>query len=151
MYTISDFFHGRLHVRPMPEYKCLIASAALDGIFSSCADYEKRKISFGLSGKYTLHICWLDGIVDGAQLAEEIIRPLTDFVRTLHADTATEVLPLISSGLVYSSVLKERLTMDEVVDDLTHGYCALVFDELHAALCFEAKNSAVRSVSEPTL
>ena len=38
-----------------------------------------------------------------------------------------------------------------MVSDLTHGHCALLFDGINRAVCFEVRSDKARSVSEPTL
>lgn len=139
------------HKLPQPEYKCLPSSGNLKDIFSRCGDYETRDILFGLEQNISLHVCWLDGIVSGTSVAEDIIRPLTQLSRAQNVQNETQCLELIMKGAAYSYSVKHRQTMDEIIGDLTHGHCAVILDGINQAICFEVRSSNVRSISEPTL
>ncbi|MGN0981694.1 MAG: spore germination protein [Candidatus Limivicinus sp.] len=146
----SDSSRG-FHKQKQPEYKCLISSQELDNIFQHCGDFEMREILFGLEGKICLHVCWLDGVVSGTAVTEEIIRPLTQLLRSRNAASEQQCLDLMLLGAVYSYSAKQRETMDQVVDDLTHGHCAVILDGINRAVCFEVRTSNTRGISEPTL
>lgn len=138
------------HAKRSPEFKCSVNIKNLNDIFSSCGDFETRKINCGLGSKFFAHICWLDGVVSGDAVSSDIIRPLTEILRSV-VSSSEEYADLIMSGSVYSYSVNKRNSMDDVVADLTHGHCAVVFNDLELALCFEVRSSNVRSVSEPTL
>lgn len=110
-----------------------------------------RKIYFGLDPSRSLRVCWIDGIVSGGDVAEQIIRPLTELVRSLGSENEQQSLDRIMSGAVYSYSTKKRSLTDDVVSDLTHGFCAVLFDGLNQAVCFEVRSEKTRNVSEPTL
>lgn len=151
MYKITVNSISGPHRLTIPEYRCLLSYGNLTDIFANCADFEKREISFGLRGEFIFHLVWIDGISSGITVAEDVIRPLTELSRSREAATEQECLDLILAGMIYSSSAKVRITADDVVNDLTHGHCALIFDGINRAVCFEVKNPNVRSVSEPTL
>ena len=135
----------------MPEYKCLLSSENIKAIFSCCGDFEIREILFGLHEGKRLNICWLDGIVSGSEVAEDVIRPLTDMLRSRGADTEQQCLSLIMSGSVYSYSAKRHESVDGLIGALTHGHCAVIFDGVSQAVSFEVKSDKTRAVSEPTL
>lgn len=151
MYMPNDDNRFDKHTLTLPEYKCLLCSENISALFSGSVDFESREIFFGLEGKISLRLFWLDGVVNGESVAEEIIRPLTELSRARRASNEQDCLDAVLSGLVYSCSAAERITTDEVVSDITHGCCAVVFDGLNRAVCFEVKSSNARSVSEPTL
>ena len=140
-----------LHAQRLPEFPCLLSAAALETVFSSCADFQHRSISLGGEPGAAVAVCWLDGLVSGKQVAEDIIRPLTDVLRLPDARSSRQSLSLILAGAVYSSSARQRETVDEAVQDLTHGCCVLVFDSLCRAVSFEVRSETGRAVSEPTL
>ena len=146
----SDLSRG-FHKQKQPEYKCLISSQGLDDIFQRCGDYETREILFGLEEKIRLQVCWLDGVVSGTAVTEDIIRPLTQLSRSRNVTNEQQCLELILLGAAYNYSAKQRETMDQVVDDLTHGHCAVILDGIGQAVCFEVRTSNTRSISEPTL
>ena len=152
MYTNDEHaLNAAPHVQRLPEYPRLLSAAALEEIFSSSSDFQRRQVRFGLKSEKLITVFWLDGLVSGKLVAEEVIRPLTDALRMLPADTAQQSLALVLSGGVYSCAAKARDTVDEVVQDLTHGGCVLVFDSLCRAVSFEVRSESGRAVSEPTL
>lgn len=123
----------------------------LKDIFSRCGDFEIRNILFGLEQELSLAVCWLDGVVSGTSVTEEIIRPLTQLSRARDVQTETQCLELILQGAVYSYSAKHRDTMDDIINDLTHGHCVVMLDGINQAVSFEVRSSNVRSISEPTL
>lgn len=139
------------HLRAKPEFKCLLSSAALKDAFTSCGDYESREVFFALDRSTPLNVCWLDGIVSGTAVSEDVIRPLTELLRSGGLTKETEIIELLLHGAVYSYSVKERGTMDELLFDLCHGCCAVVFDGLHRALSFETRSDKARAINEPSL
>ena len=139
------------HLRKKPEYKCLLSADSLKAIFAGSADFESREIYFGLGAEVRLQVCWLDGVVSGGDISEQILRPLTELSRARGVAGELQCLELVMGGAVYSYSAKQRLTADQVVDDMTHGHCAVIFQGLHRAVCFEVRSEKARAVSEPTL
>mgnify|MGYP000776340340 FL=1 len=151
MYTPRSLKAESPHRRSLPEYKSILSSDSLKAIFSDCGDFEARELSFGLRGGIRITACWLDGIVSGSEVTDGIIRPFTELLRSAGVQTEQDCISQVMSGAVYSHSAKRRDTLDDVVDALTHGFCALIFDGAAQAVCFEVKTSNTRSVSEPTL
>ena len=139
------------HPAPQPEFKLLLRSDAVDGLFADCGDFETREIFFGSDAELRLHLCWLDGLVSSSSVAEDVIRPLTALLRGGKELTEQSCLELILHGTVYNASAAERRTVDEVVSDLTHACCALIFDGIHRAVCFEVRSDKTRGIGEPTL
>lgn len=151
MYTDSNEGSLGFHRQKLPEYKCLLSSESIKDIFSSCGDFESREIILGLEQNISLTLCWLDGLVSGTAVAEEIIRPLTQAGRSPQVKSQQQCMDFILLGAAYSYSAKERSTVDQVVNDLSHGSCAVILDGINRAVCFEVRSSNVRSISEPTL
>ena len=151
MYTDSNEGSLGFHRQKLPEYKRLLSSESIKDIFSSCGDFESREIILGLEQNISLTLCWLDGLVSGTAVAEEIIRPLTQAGRSPQVKSQQQCMDFILLGAAYSYSAKERSTVDQVVNDLSHGSCAVILDGINRAVCFEVRSSNVRSISEPTL
>lgn len=133
------------------EYPMLLTPDALRAVFVSCADFQMRALSLGLSGERTAWVCWLDGLVDGGLVSETIVRPLTQVLRADAGDAPQRSLDRAMAGAVYSYAARRRDTMDEAVNDLTHGCCLLLLDGICRAVSFEVRSACARPVSEPTL
>lgn len=139
------------HPERKPEYKAALSIKSLKDIFASCADFETRSVDFGLDGKLKLHLCWIDGIVSGGDIGEDILRPLTQAGRAGEVLSEAGCIERIIDGAVYSYSVKKRSEVDDVVSDLTHGHCAIIFEAEAAALCFEVRSTQTRGIGEPTL
>lgn len=150
MYKNFDFYPPA-RSRKGQEYKDKVSLDSLKSIFSLCGDFESRQIDFGLGGELYISVCWLDGIVAGITVAEDVIRPLTESVRARRVQSIEDCYDRIFKGSVYSYSVQERKDLDSIVYDLSHGRCAIIFDSLNAALTFEVRSPISRSISEPTL
>lgn len=139
------------HPKREPEFSAELSIKNIKRIFSSCADFESRRVDYGLDGKLRIDICWLDGIVSGGDLGEDILRPLTQAGRAGEVLGEEQCIERIMSGAVYSYSVKKRESLDDVISDLIHGHCALIFEGINQALCFEVRSNQTRSINEPTL
>lgn len=136
------------HPRREPQFSEPVNSKTLKNIFADCDDFQTRSIDCGLLGRQNLVLCWLDGVVGGSDMSGDVVRPLTDLLRTGGEPTPERLL----SGAVYSGTAAKRCDTDSLVSDITQGCCAVVFDELECAVTFEIRSpTAQRSIGEPTI
>lgn len=149
MYNTS-IFNSRSHKRKTTEYDCVVSGKNLEKIFAGCSDFQTRRIDAALSGSVYVNVCWIDGLVSGADIADNVLRPLTEGARFNISDAAGLIKSIVS-GAVYSYSVKQVSDMDTLVGELCHGSCALVFDSELTAVTFEVKSDKNRAVSEPTL
>ena len=133
------------------EHPGMISSSALIACFTGCDDFQSRRIDFGLERTLGVTVCWIDGLVSGERVSEDILRPLTEASRSGDAAGGGAVIAQILRGAVYRCAVTVRNTLAETTDDLTHGCCVLLFDEAGAALSFEVRGACTRAVAQPTL
>lgn len=138
---------GGPHALREPRFPEPISAETLKNIFADCSDFQTREISPGLAQGKKLFVCWLDGTVDGGAVSEEILRPLTDVLRTGFSLTPERLM----EGAVYSGQAAHRRDTDSLVTDLTQGCAAVVFCETREAVTFEVRTKNVRSISEPQM
>lgn len=136
------------HPLPDPIYDCAVTPENTEKIFRGCADFESRRVFAGGTGA-AVFACWLDGVTSGSDVAEQVLRPLTDPDRFAALKKPADVIAAIENGGVYGPSMKKALAMDELVDAITYGNCALVFEG--AAFTFQVKTDQHRSVQEPTV
>ena len=151
MYTNPFEPAAALHTRRAPRYPCMLSAQALEDIFSGCADFQARPLRLGLEAGHSVTIFWLEGLVSSQTLNEDVIRPLTTLTRLPEGENERRSLLRILAGAVYNCSARCRETTDEVVEDLTHGCCVLVFEQSGRAVSFEARSETRRAISEPTL
>lgn len=135
------------HPEHTPKYYGELSSKTVEGLFSDCGDFQLRKISAGLIPHNELCVCWIDGVTDGGSVAEEILRPLTDILRN-----GMELSPeRLLSGAIYSAQAQEADDLDGLVSAVCSGSCAVIFDSLKKAVCFEVRTKNQRNISEPKI
>ena len=139
------------HPRREPRFPAPVQAKKIEEIFSDCDDFEIRQIRVGLQSRIAVQVCWLDGVVSGSDVSEDILRPLTACGRLAQIESSREAVRLIEQGAVYSYSVKTRTEMDDAISDLTAGHAALVFDGLRLAVTFEVRTSNVRQISEATI
>ena len=130
--------------------KTQLSIAAIREVFSGFADFECRGVLPGLDSGAGVFVCWVDGLADGEAIAEDILRPLTEPVRA-EGLTERRLLDLLERGGVYSSTVRRRTELPDVVTDLLAGFCALISDGAALALSFEVRSKATRSISSPSV
>ncbi len=140
------------HAEVKPKYPGPVSAEALSGVFAGCGDYESRAVLPGLLlGADSVTLCWLDGLVDGTAVSEDVLRPLTDMRRTVGAQSPAQLEMALEQGAAYSYTVRRRGTLDDVVSDLVNGYCVVCFDSLGEALTFDTRTKLTRSVNEPSV
>ncbi len=138
------------HPRSDPKYPEPISAETLKSIFSDCQDFEQRRTYIGENSRFPVTVCYIDGVVAGGDVAESIIRPLTQPSRFEGVRSLRECRELIENGAVYSGSMKPAETTDELCRYLVNGFCAIVFDKEQRAVCFEVRNPNARSIEQPS-
>lgn len=137
-----------IHVRREPAYTGAVGRKTLEDIFDGCSDFQSREIRPGLAGDRLLFVCWLDGVAAGGDISKDVLRPLTELLRSGVAISAQRLL----DGAVYSAQAQLRTSLDDIVGDITQGCCAVVFEDERCAVCFELRSQQIqRGISEPTM
>lgn len=133
---------------PAPPVPGAVSGEALEAMFADCADYNTRTIRVGGgNGALSAQLVSLDGMVDGDEVTEGVLRPLTDEARFGNVKTSAEAAALLAEGLGYYYSAKVRHLLSDCAEDLLNGWCAVVFDGV--AVTFETKNTAGRGVEKP--
>ncbi len=146
MYNTTPSNPGASAEHPGP-----LSPASLAACFVGCDDFQTRRIAFGLESAAGLTVCWIDGLVSGERVSEDILRPLTEASRSEPGAGDLSVIARILRGAVYRCAVTVRTSLADAADDLTHGCCVLLFEDTGAALSFEARGEGVRAIAQPTL
>lgn len=139
------------HPLQLPRYDVPVSAAALDNIFSQCSDYQSRQVYVGGDKGGTVTVCYIDGVVDGSALSQDVLRPLTDSARISGSMGAAACMEQIKKGAVYSNSVSEKSTMDDVVEAVVKGFSVIIFDRERSAIAFETRSGVQRSISEPNV
>ena len=136
------------HPEPDPIYKCPISPENVEKLFDGCEDFENRRLSAGGTGPIVF-ACWLDGVVSGSDVADQVLKPLTDPDRFGQVKTVGDAMARLELGGVYGPSVKKVDTMDDLVSEIAYGSCALVF--AGTAFTIQVKTDQHRPVQEPTV
>lgn len=139
------------HPRRVPKYNVAARSDKLGEIFAHCSDYESRELCCGGRSELPAVICFLDGLTASSDISDGVIRPLTDPKRFADVKDPLACAEQALLGAVHCASVKRREEMDDIVDDLTRGRCALFFGKKAGAVTFEVRSSIGRSVEQPSL
>ena len=126
-----------------------VTVAAVEKVFESCYDFESRELLIGGVPGRTARLCFIDGLVSGSDVAEQVIKPLTDPERFGGCRGAGDVIAMLLGGSVYVYTAKSRTQLGDLAGDLLNGFCALIFDAERTAVTFEVKSQQRRSVEAP--
>ncbi|MDO4749604.1 MAG: spore germination protein [Eubacteriales bacterium] len=151
---LSTFFKKKdshPHPRPVPRYEGKISVKTLRDLFSDCMDFIVRDVHITGHALGNVSVCYIDGMVSGVHVSENIIRPLTESPLLINAPNARSCMDLMLHGGVYNYAARERDSLDDIVWDLTHGSCAIILERKNVALTFETKSAEHRSIEQPTV
>ena len=139
---------GGPHPRKKPLFDQPLSRENLAKAFERCADYMERTVYLhGDSGR-TVTVCYLLGLTRNERLSDYILRPLAQDP-ALSQVPEGELFSRLQYGALYNLAALRRKTLDEVVDDLLLGSCALFFPGRMDALTLPVPTEEKRAVGEP--
>ena len=82
------------------KYQGIVPLSALLAGFADCDDFQTRRVSFGLERTEGVTVCWIDGLVSGERVSQDILRPLTEASRNGDAAGDAAVIAQILRGAI---------------------------------------------------
>ena len=123
-----------------PAAKAAFTAAQLRQIFGGADDFCERKLTVCGAELYAF---FLDGLTDGGDISEYILRPL---VLNLRAGPMQSLYEQALGGTVYAGVAAACKDLNDAAQKLVNGWCVLLFPSV-GALAFEEKSSEKRGIS----
>ena len=111
----------------------------LRSILGKIPDVEFRDIFICGDQKYPAGLVFVSGLVDVKGIANDVIKPLMDNSLLCRKRQHKNIISLIQHGFVYSPTMKTYTSINDTINDILTGSCALVFDNENTALTFEIK------------
>lgn len=139
------------HPKNDPQYPLKMSRENLERLFSDCSDFHIHNVRIGSHKNHTVSLCFLDGVVSANDISKMVLEPLSDPFRFGRFKCLSELADMMLAGTVYSSSVKKSEDMDDLIKLITNGFCAVLFEELGFAICFEAKTNDRRHTSQPTI
>ena len=123
-----------------------VSAENIRAVFSDCGDFAAHEVLLGGEERIKPLVCFLDGIVSSESIARDVIRPLTSAERFGGVTEQSAAVLLMSEGMATGATVKVRESMDELVEDVLCGFCAVVLTG--CAVTFETKGGEKRAVGE---
>ena len=149
--NIFNRYDSEPHPSQTPKYNMPITAEALKNIFDDCSDFQDREIAVGGSETGLVTLCYIDGLVNGGEVGDFVVRPLTDKFRLDGHLGARKCIDSILKGAVYNMNVSEKDTMDDVVEMIVKGFCVVIFDKENIAIAFETRSPLMRGIAEPNI
>ena len=136
------------HPRKEPLFDLPLSRENLALAFAGCADYMERTVCLHGDRVRTVTVCYLLGMARNERLCDYVLRPLAQDP-ALSQVPEGELFARLQYGALYNLAALRRETLDDVVNDLILGSCALFFPGRADALTLPVPTEEKRSVGEP--
>lgn len=117
--------------------------------FGNSEDICIRQVYVHENKSLEMMLIFVDGLIDENNINEYILKPLSESNAFDESKTLEDVFNRINEGALYSSQIKEKTDIDEIVHAILSGNTALVFNSLDKALLFSTIGYDKRAVSPP--
>ena len=136
------------HPRKEPRFDKSLSLEHLEEVFSDCADYMERRVYLNGDRERTATVCYLLGMTRNERISDYILRPLAQDP-ALSRVPEGELFSRLRYGALYNLAALRRDKLDDVVNDLLSGSCALFFPGRQDVLTFPVPTEEKRGVGEP--
>ncbi len=126
-----------------------ISSDNIRSMLGSNSDFTSRAFLIGDNPALPAYLAYIDGLVNSKLINDNVLKPLAQEKQFDTCKTATDAIALISMGIIYSSSIKIRTNLKDLISDILGGSIAIIFNDAKTAFTFEAKSDLKRSISEP--
>ena len=111
-------------------------------IFEGAGDFIRRELH---CGSFTVYAYAIDGLVSGADAAENIFRPISLYIK---GDTMQHLYEHALYGTIYNTVASACESTEDIASKLANGFCVVLFPGA-GAVAYEVRTGVSRSVSAP--
>ena len=112
--------------------------------FAQAEDLIRRELR---CGEFTLYAYAIDGLVNGADAARLIFRPIAEDLR---GDAMEALFRKALSGTIYNTVASACESLTDVSSKLVNGFCVVLFPGV-GAIAYEVRTGVGRTPSAPEL
>lgn len=132
------------------ENDIILNSASVKSILGINSDVVFREIYIDNNPKFPVTLVFVEGLVDHKIINDNILKPLVQGDKLGEAKNYKEIIQLIEHGAIYTSTIKIREKIGDLINDILSGFSALIFDAEKKGITFETRGFEKRNVSEPT-
>lgn len=110
--------------------------------FDGAGDFIRREL---ICCGHTVYAYAIDGLISGADAAENIFRPMAV---TLRGNTMDDLFQSALHGTIYNTVAVACVDSSDIALKLVNGFCVVLFPDA-GAVAFEARTGVSRTPSAP--
>ena len=144
--------HDHPHPRKVPRIPGELSLDGLKRAFSDCADFFTRTVALG-DGEHRATVCFLLGMARNERLQDYVLKPMMSD-KVLAGAKIADLPALLEQKAVYAQTVKRPKDLDEAVNDLIAGSCAVCLpggEVLTIPVPTEEKRSIGQPENEPAL
>ena len=144
--------YDRPHPRKVPRVPGELTLEGIRNAFSDCADFFTRTVALG-DGEHRATVCFLLGMARNERLQDYVLKPMMSD-KVLAGANVSDLPALLEQKAVYAQTVKRPKDLDEAVDDLIGGSCAVFLpggEVLTIPVPTEEKRSIGQPENEPAL
>ena len=119
-----------------------MTDTSISARFAGAGDFIRRELHCGV---FTLYAYAIDGLVSGADAAENVFRPIT---KDLSGGSMAELYQRALYGTIYNSVAVSCEDTEDVAAKLVNGFCVVLFPGA-GAIAYEVRTGVSRTPSAP--
>jgi len=126
-----------------------LGGESLKNLFCGSEDLTEGSLRLGGREDLRAAFYYLDGLIDGSEAAETVLRPATELLRLGNARSEAEALSALLEGMAYGVSPSRCDTLADGAQALLKGCILLVFDGLGSAAAFQLPGGNRRGVEAP--
>ena len=119
-----------------------MTDAAVSAVFQEAGDFIRRELH---CGQFTLYAYAIDGLVSGADAAENVFRPLA---QNLTGGTLAELYQSALHGTIYNTVAAPCTDTRDIAMKLVNGFVVVLFPGA-GAVAYEVRTGVSRTPAAP--
>ena len=119
-----------------------MTDAAVSAVFQEAGDFIRRELH---CGQFTLYAYAIDGLVSGADAAENVFRPLA---QNLTGGTVAELYQSALHGTIYNTVAAPCTDTQDIAMKLVNGFVVVLFPGV-GAVAYEVRTGVSRTPAAP--
>ena len=119
-----------------------MTDAAVSAVFQEAGDFIRRELH---CGQFTLYAYAIDGLVSGADAAENVFRPLA---QNLTGGTVAELYQSALHGTIYNTVAAPCTDTQDIAMKLVNGFVVVLFPGA-GAVAYEVRTGVSRTPAAP--
>lgn len=137
--------------QPQPDPATILNYTNLKNMIGSSEDIKYRDIILNNNKDMTIHLVFIDGLVNSADISNYVVKPLMESKSIQEAQSLDDVIKLLQDGALYFAAQSNTTDIDKVASEIIAGGSAIVFDNQNIGFVFDTKGFDKRSMQEPTV